>query len=267
MKRLNALRPSPAMIVAIVALVAALGGSAYAANKIGTNQIKANAITAGKIKKEAVTGSKIKNGAVTGSKIDLSSVGTVPSATHASTADSATKANEATKATEAVKAGEAATAKSAETAKTAGTAKSAETAEVAEYAEEFSRYFTTGLVKASIGEEVVLEKIGAFTLTGFCEESGGETVSGVYLTTTEPKSNAYSYEYEGPYHENFEPGDELQVDYGAKSAGPEVAFFGSHYGFTAESHDGSLLISGEAGSAVNTFGANCAFEVNGTINS
>jgi hypothetical protein len=79
------------------------GGAAYAAKKIGSNEIKGNSITTGKIKKEAVSASKIKknavttakiaNGAVTGAKLNLGSVGTVPNAAHANTADSANNAN------------------------------------------------------------------------------------------------------------------------------------------------------------------------------
>jgi len=45
--------PSPSMGVALLALAIALGGTAYAANKIGSNQIKKNAITSAKIKKKA----------------------------------------------------------------------------------------------------------------------------------------------------------------------------------------------------------------------
>lgn len=64
------------------------GGAAYAAKKIGTNEIKGNSITTGKLKKNAVTASKIKknsittakikNGAVTGAKVNLGTLGTVP---------------------------------------------------------------------------------------------------------------------------------------------------------------------------------------------
>jgi hypothetical protein len=71
------------------------GGAAYAAKKIGSNQIRGNSITTGKIKKNAVTASKIKqnsittakikNGAVTGSKINLATLGTVPSAANSAT--------------------------------------------------------------------------------------------------------------------------------------------------------------------------------------
>ena len=79
------------------------GGAAYAAKKIGSNEIKGNSITTGKIKKEAVSASKIKknavttakiaNGAVTGAKLNLGTVGAVPNALHATNADNANNAN------------------------------------------------------------------------------------------------------------------------------------------------------------------------------
>ena len=93
MSKAWAKRPSPAMIVALIALFAALGGSAYAAKKIGTKEIKANAITTGKIKKNAVTTAKIKNEAVTGVKIKESSLGEVPSAANAVNATNAANFN------------------------------------------------------------------------------------------------------------------------------------------------------------------------------
>jgi hypothetical protein len=70
------LRPSPSMVVALLALAIALGGTAYAANKIGTNQIKSNAVTTAKIKNNAVTTPKIKSGAVTNGKISSAAVTT-----------------------------------------------------------------------------------------------------------------------------------------------------------------------------------------------
>ncbi len=50
MHRLKEAMPSPSMIVAIVALVAALGGSAYAASQITGKDIKNNSITSPKVK-------------------------------------------------------------------------------------------------------------------------------------------------------------------------------------------------------------------------
>lgn len=75
MKRLLSRRPSPAMIVAVVALVVAMAGTGYAAfqlpkNSVGTKQIKKN----------AVNGAKVKNKSLTGKDINLNKLGTVPSA-------------------------------------------------------------------------------------------------------------------------------------------------------------------------------------------
>ncbi len=63
MKRL----PTPAMVVACVALLASLGGVSYAAgvlpeNSVGTAQLQKKAVSASKLKKNAVTGAKVKNG-------------------------------------------------------------------------------------------------------------------------------------------------------------------------------------------------------------
>lgn len=79
-------RPSPALVISILALVVALGGSAYAESKIGTKDIKKNAITAAKIKKNAVTTPKIRKNAITGAKIKEASLGPVPNATDATNA-------------------------------------------------------------------------------------------------------------------------------------------------------------------------------------
>jgi hypothetical protein len=78
--------PSPAMIVAIIALVVALGGTAYAAtkmakNSVGTKQLKAKSVTTGKIANNAVTGARVVDKSLTGADINLNALGTVPSAT------------------------------------------------------------------------------------------------------------------------------------------------------------------------------------------
>lgn len=51
---MNFRRPSHATVVAYLALIAALGGSAYAASKVGTDDLR----------QDAVTGAKVKNGSV-----------------------------------------------------------------------------------------------------------------------------------------------------------------------------------------------------------
>jgi hypothetical protein len=66
-------RPSPALIISIVALVAALGGGAYAAtvakNSVSAKSLKKNAVVTNKIKNAAVTKDKLADGAVTAEKI------------------------------------------------------------------------------------------------------------------------------------------------------------------------------------------------------
>lgn len=88
----NFATPSPAMIVAIIALIAALSGSAYAAlgkNSVGSRQLKAQAVTTGKIANNAVNGRKVANNSLSGEDINLSQLGTVPSATSAAKAGNA----------------------------------------------------------------------------------------------------------------------------------------------------------------------------------
>ncbi len=86
--------PSPAMAVALTALVVALSGSAYAAlqvppNSVGARQLKAKAVTGGKIANGAVSGGKIAEETITGANIKLSELGTVPQAANATNAANA----------------------------------------------------------------------------------------------------------------------------------------------------------------------------------
>lgn len=73
MKRLSRFRPTPAMVVALVALVMAMGGSAYAltlpAGSVGSSQLRTHAVTQTKIDTHAVTPSRIKDHAVIQTKI------------------------------------------------------------------------------------------------------------------------------------------------------------------------------------------------------
>jgi hypothetical protein len=60
---------SPALVVACVALMVALGGVSYAAgvlpkNSVGAAQLQKKAVTGAKLKKNAVTGAKVKNGSL-----------------------------------------------------------------------------------------------------------------------------------------------------------------------------------------------------------
>ena len=74
------------------------GGAAYAAshlakNSVGSKQLRKNSVTTAKVKKEAITAAKVRTGTLTGAQINLSSLGTVPRANSANTADTAEIAN------------------------------------------------------------------------------------------------------------------------------------------------------------------------------
>jgi hypothetical protein len=62
-------RPSPSLVISLIALFVALSGTSYAAlalpkSSVGTKQLKKDAVTAGKIKSNAVTTGKVKNGSL-----------------------------------------------------------------------------------------------------------------------------------------------------------------------------------------------------------
>ena len=61
MKTLMKRRPSPAMVVALIALTTALAGTAYAAQTINGGAIKKQTIGGGKLKKDTLTGFQINN--------------------------------------------------------------------------------------------------------------------------------------------------------------------------------------------------------------
>jgi hypothetical protein len=84
--KLKVRMPSPAMVVALLALFVAMGGSVYAASQINGTTIKKNSLPGNRIKKDSVTGKQVKE----------STLGTVPNATNATNATTATNATNAT---------------------------------------------------------------------------------------------------------------------------------------------------------------------------
>jgi hypothetical protein len=90
MRRLFHSRPSPAMVVALIALFVALGGSGYAAVQF---------------KKNSIPGKALKRNSVTGKQVRESSLGTVKRARNATSAANAANATNATSAANAAKLG------------------------------------------------------------------------------------------------------------------------------------------------------------------
>jgi hypothetical protein len=100
---MSRLRPqlTYANVVSTICLCLLVGGGAAIAaghlgkNTVGPKQLKKNAVTTAKVKNEAITGAKVKKGTLTGTQIDAATLGTVPNAAHASSAEQAVVANQA----------------------------------------------------------------------------------------------------------------------------------------------------------------------------
>lgn len=73
MEALRKRRPSPAMVVAVIALIVALAGTAYAAQ----------GINGGSIKKQTIGGGKLKKKTLTGFQINTNKLGVIPAAKRA----------------------------------------------------------------------------------------------------------------------------------------------------------------------------------------
>lgn len=88
------LRPSPAMVVAFIALFVAIGGSSYAvtrlpARSVGAKQMRKAAVRTVNLANNAVTGAKVKNQSLTALDINVGSLAGVPSAANATHAGAA----------------------------------------------------------------------------------------------------------------------------------------------------------------------------------
>jgi hypothetical protein len=105
MERSRWRRPSPALLVACAALFVALGGTVLAATKIDGRTIRVkslpgNRLTVGslpgnRLQAGTIPGSRLAKGSVKGDQIDVATLGQVPSAAHADSADTARRAQTA----------------------------------------------------------------------------------------------------------------------------------------------------------------------------
>ncbi len=134
MTRFRPRRPSPALIIATIALLIAMGGTGYAAFKLPTNSVGTK---------------RLKNGAVTTKKLNKNAtIANATNAVNATHATSATSAGSAASATYATSAGSAA---SAASAATAGSAQPVA----------FARVSTTGVINQADSKNV-----GSVTVVG-----------------------------------------------------------------------------------------------------
>lgn len=106
-------RGSPALVLSVVALFVALGGTVYAAKKIDGKAIRAKSLPGNRLKLRSVPANRLKPGVLdgarisaplTGADINELTLGQVPSAEHAERADFAQSAGDAQTALNAVNA-------------------------------------------------------------------------------------------------------------------------------------------------------------------
>lgn len=109
-------RSSPALVISVMALFVALGGSVYAAKKaringktiraksIPGNRLKPRSVPANRLKPNVLRGLRRAGGPLTGTDINELTLGQVPAASHAETAGTAQSATDAQTALNAVNA-------------------------------------------------------------------------------------------------------------------------------------------------------------------
>jgi hypothetical protein len=105
MERSGWRRPSPALLVACAALFVALGGTVLAATKIDGRTIRVKSLPGNRLTVGSVPGNRLQPGTIPGSRlakrsvkgdqIDIETLGQVPSADHADSADTARRAQTA----------------------------------------------------------------------------------------------------------------------------------------------------------------------------
>ena len=143
-RRLPERRPATATLISVVALVAALGGTSYAALQVGSNQIRDASVRSADLRDRGVKAVDIGNGEIgsqhaadnslTGDDIAEVTLGTIPFASEAGSAAQATEATHAQSADHATSAGDATHALSADQATNATNAANATHAATATHA-------------------------------------------------------------------------------------------------------------------------------------
>ena len=81
--------PSPALVISLLALFVALGGTGYAASKVNGKNIKSGTLRGKALKNRTVPGRKLAHNTVTGRQVRETTLGRVPSAVSATRAGTA----------------------------------------------------------------------------------------------------------------------------------------------------------------------------------
>jgi hypothetical protein len=181
--------PSPALVISLIALFVALGGTGYAAVKLNGKNIKSKSISGTKLKNRTITAGKVKKDGLDGSVIAESKLGKVPSA---GTADSATTATTAT------------SAGTASFASSAGNANSTAGLSLRRFS-----YDTTG------GSDVELASLGGLRLSVTCTGATLDKVTATNVSGVLGKLTAASIKYNAA---NTIDNTQFDLDFNASEA-------------------------------------------------
>jgi hypothetical protein len=199
-------RPSPATIIALLAMFIAMGGTTYAVTKlpkrsVGSMQLKKGAVHKENIASGAVTASKLGKGMIaaapagaggsTGAPVIANPQDGVGYAAKAGWADNAGKADRATLADKATTATTAGSATSAGSAGTAGTAGNANTLNGKDSSYYLTRNTVVDLPRFTLtnGQTRVILTSGPFKYTASCDiNNAGTDVAQILISSTENHS-------------------------------------------------------------------------------
>jgi hypothetical protein len=95
MERSRRRLPSPALVIACLALFVALGGTVLAATKINGRTIKVKSLPGNRLEVGSLPGNRVVPGSLKGDQVDASTLAQVPDAAHATDADEARHAKTA----------------------------------------------------------------------------------------------------------------------------------------------------------------------------
>jgi hypothetical protein len=232
MRRLIRHRPSPSMVVSVLALIVALGGTSYAAlslpkNSVGSTQLKKNAVTNSKLKNNAVTGAKVKTGSLTGSDIKNHSLtgtdlaaGSVPAGPQGPAGPAGPKGDQGPK---------------GDTGDTP--------------TKVFKR-------TANAGDTITIATYGPFTLKGNCSGTAGNPTAQWEIATSQDHS-AFT-DYANSYLTDFSASDGDQpIEYSSTTSDPTSADMNGPYDgtFAALSADLNTYITGSLSTGTYVGGA------------
>ncbi len=276
-------RPSPAMIVAMLALFVAMGGTGYAVSKlprgsVGPSQIRNNAVRSKHIRAGSVTAAKLAPGTLSALRAPATPAGVQGPVSGNGTPDRVAYADKSGYADRAGTADRAGHADTAGHADQAGMLDAAATASItAEAVKQVIAALPTG--SSGSGDKIKwvepftigagtkeMLKAGPFTLTARCQLDetiggvAGQDQSDIIISTTQPKSAFDGDDLLG----NLDPGDNIETRQFVNVtpvAHGRAAFEASSDG-VAIGGDGKLYIKGSylfAGVNINGDASKCKF--------